>query len=275
MKDFDRKFGELLTDLPTSPAVYLFKDEYEEIIYVGKAKNIRRRLREYRNASQRKCHRKMRSIVKAASALYIQLQPSEQVALLTENRLIRIHKPRFNVDGTFHFLYPAIGIGAHENRLLACFTTNVTAWARLDLEFYGVFRSRVRTLEAYEALVSLLDMIGHQESRAQLPPHPRISGSRFVGIRRVERLVPSVKRFLCGYNNETGQPKPLEPLVAQLLEQRSARKAAPVVEAQLRVLADFECTDLKPLRHVLQTAGYDRHLVAQEERDALFIQYGA
>jgi len=46
MKRFDRKFGaDFLKGLPQTPAVYLFKDETGKVLYTGKAKNIRRRLR--------------------------------------------------------------------------------------------------------------------------------------------------------------------------------------------------------------------------------------
>ena len=45
LRRFDRKFGaDLLRELPERPAVYLFKDEAGEVLYAGKAKNIRRRL---------------------------------------------------------------------------------------------------------------------------------------------------------------------------------------------------------------------------------------
>ena len=75
MKTFDRKFGrDFLADLPTSPAVYLFKDERGETLYVGKAKNVRRRLAQYRNASRRKAHRKMRTLVREADALAVLVQ---------------------------------------------------------------------------------------------------------------------------------------------------------------------------------------------------------
>ena len=58
-KAFDRKFGAaLLRELPAAPAVYLFKDRDGTVLYAGKARNIRRRLASYRNATRRKAHRK-------------------------------------------------------------------------------------------------------------------------------------------------------------------------------------------------------------------------
>ena len=110
LKRFDRKFGaDLVRELPAGPAVYLFKDGEGRVLYAGKAKNIRRRLQSYRNASRRKVHRKMRALVSEASTLEVRLQPSERAALLLENELIRAFRPRYNVDGAYTFLYPAIG----------------------------------------------------------------------------------------------------------------------------------------------------------------------
>ena len=65
VRRFDRKFGkDFLGNLPAAPGVYLFRDEREEVLYVGKAKDIRRRLSAYRNATRRKPHRKMRTLVR-------------------------------------------------------------------------------------------------------------------------------------------------------------------------------------------------------------------
>ena len=73
---FDRKFGAgLVRELPAEPAVYLFKDEDGNVLYAGKAKNVRRRMQGYRNAGRRKAQRKMVRLVRAASALEIRVQP--------------------------------------------------------------------------------------------------------------------------------------------------------------------------------------------------------
>ena len=268
MKEFDRKFGvHFLSGLPTSPGVYLFKDEQGEILYAGKAKNIRRRLSAYRNATQRKVHRKMKMIVRESSTIDIQLQPSEHTALLVENQLIRAHRPPFNIDGAYHFLYPAIGLATDQNRLLLCFTTDIAPWASLSLDFYGVFRSRLRTLGAFESLTALLSMVGHLDKKSSLPPHPQIRGSRFVGIRRVQQLAPNLKKLLGGQSDVP------PPLIERLLAHRSARKDATTVEAHLRILSSFAHQDLIPLHTALQGSGRNGHFIDQEERDALFVTH--
>ena len=268
MKEFDRKFGtSFLSALPTSPGVYLFKDGQGEILYAGKAKNIRRRLGAYRNATNRKIHRKMKMIVQESSTIDIQLQPSEHIALLVENQLIRTHRPPFNVDGAYHFLYPAIGLASDGNRLILCFTTDLAPWTPLCLDFFGVFRSRLRALGAFESLTTLLSIVGHRDKKTNLPPHPDIRGSRIVGIRRVQQLAPNLRKLLAGQSD-------IPPaLIELLLGHRSARKDAAVVEAHLRALSSFAHQDLMPLHVALQDSGRYGHFISQEERDALFVTH--
>lgn len=267
MKRFDRKFGpDLLRELPTEPAVYLFKDESGEVLYAGKAKNIRRRLAGYRNATRRKAHRKMRALVREASSLEVRLQPSEHAALLVENELIRTLRPPYNVDGAFDFLYPVIGAGARGDQTLLCFTTRPDAW-RVELRWYGAFRSRWRARDAFEALSDLLVRVGHAEPRSRLPKGPRLRGSRLVAFRRLPApLVASLHPFLAGESSGA-----LEELAVALLERADAREEAAQVQRDLRRLDAFYASDLAPLRDALSAAGRAGTFVPQGERDALFI----
>jgi excinuclease ABC subunit C len=175
---FDEKFGpDLLVDLSTGPGVYLFKNAAGVVIYVGKAKNLRRRLQSYRNSSRKKAHRKMVRLVKAAHSVSFELVTSEQDALLRENALIQELKPKFNVDGAFSFLYPALGVTTTERHTLLCMTTAPEQFRALELGWFGTFRSRPRVKLAFEALVELLSMIGHREKKNALPEHPRLPGA--------------------------------------------------------------------------------------------------
>ena len=268
MRQFDRKFGErFIEESPMAPAVYLFKDGHGSVLYVGKAGNIRRRLQQYRNASRRKVHRKMRMLVREASALEVIPRESEREALLLENELIRKHRPPYNEDGTWDFLYPAIGLGGTEKQVLLCFTTHVDAWEDLDLRWYGVFKSRRRALAAFDALVYLLGLIGHIEPVRHLPSHERIRGSRLTGFRQLSpEVVASLDRFLAGAG-----PKALVPLTHGLLEKPAARHDASEVQRNIRMLAHFHKRDLAPLRAAISHGGRQGFYVSQEERDALFI----
>jgi predicted GIY-YIG superfamily endonuclease len=269
VRRFDRKFGAgLLRDLPEAPAVYVFKDEAGAVLYAGKARNIRRRLQRYRTASRRKAHRKMRTLVREASSLEVRLQPSERDALLLENELIRTLRPRYNVDGAFHFLYPLVGTGRNGDQALLCFTTRPEVFDGLGLRWAGAFRSRLRTREAFDALTQLLVRLGHPEPRTRLPAAPRIRGSRLVAIRRLPpELVPATRRFW------TGESDSLVPLLFEhLLESRHARRDATAVQKWLQQLASFYRADITKLRLALRAAGHHGDFVPQAERDALFLR---
>lgn len=270
MKRFDRKFGaDFIADLPLAPAVYLFRDEDDVVVYVGKAKNVRKRLSSYRNATRRKAHAKMRAIVRAAASLEVRLQETEEDALALENELIRSHEPRFNVDGKYAFLYPSIGIVRRDAHTLVAFTTDTDAWSKTPLRWYGCFRSRPRTLEAYDALVALLALLGHEEKRAHLGELPKVRGSRTVGLRRLDpELLADLETFLAGTS-----PLGLRRLAMALLEKPRARRESGWVQEQIDVLEAFYETDLAPLHRALRAGGREGTFVPQDERDLLFIRH--
>lgn len=269
MKRFDRKFGDdFLGELPQSPGVYLFKDEQGTVVYVGKSKNLRKRLSAYRNPSRRKADRKVRRIVRDAHSIEIRLQTSEADALLVENQLIRELRPRHNVEGAFDFLYPSIGIGRDADRLVLCCTTEPEAFASLDLIWHGTFRPRTRAMEAFDALQTLLCQIGHPDPRGSLPEAPRRKGSRVLAIRRIPpEIQPQLDRFLDGLDDAL-----LAALSFQLLESREARRSAADIQTALHTLLDFYEADVTALKRAREETGYAHAFVPRSERDSLFIR---
>lgn len=267
MKSFDRKFGsDLIDSLPRAPGVYLFSDAQSKVLYVGKAKNIRRRLADYRNASRRKVHRKMRRLVREATQLEVRLQTSEQAALSLENELIQTLRPPHNIEGAYTFLYPAIGLTSTNEHTLLCFTTRSDAWEAFDFRWFGVFRSRRRAKDAFDTLVELLARLGHLERVGALGA-PSIRGSRIVGFRQLApNVVTAVEVFL------SGSPGAGLAVVSHaLLDKPRARREAADVEAQLRSLAAFHRSDLVRLHDALRAVGRAGTFVSQQQRDPLFI----
>jgi len=87
---------EKIRTLPTQPGVYLYKNAEGEVIYVGKAKNLRSRVRSYLlEASQ--ANAKTGSLMREAIDLEYILVANEHEALALENNLIKQRKPRFNI----------------------------------------------------------------------------------------------------------------------------------------------------------------------------------
>ena len=265
---FDAKFGAaLIEELPTGPGVYVFRDDQRGVLYAGKAKNLRRRLQRYRNASRRRAHRKMHRLLREALSLEVRALGSEREALLEENALIRQLRPPYNVDGAFAFLYPAIGFGYRDGHTLLCFTTRPADYGALELQWFGTFRSRPRAKEAFDALIELLALVGHQSKRTQLPAHPSIRGSRLVGLRQLPRALGDLVAAYIG-----GDDRALLPALAlALLAKPRARRHAAYVEECLRWLDRFYETDTRRLRRVLDQLGRPAAFVPQDERDALFI----
>jgi excinuclease ABC subunit C len=98
---------EKAAQLPTAPGVYLYKDGGGRILYIGKAKNLRSRVRSYFNEDRLTDTRTGTLIAEAVSIDYI-LVDNEKEALALENNLIKQHKPRFNVllrdDKTYPYI---------------------------------------------------------------------------------------------------------------------------------------------------------------------------
>ena len=87
---------EKIRTLPTQPGVYLYKNVEGEVIYVGKAKNLRSRVRSYLlEASQ--ANAKTGSLMREAVDIDYILVANEHEALALENNLIKQRKPRFNI----------------------------------------------------------------------------------------------------------------------------------------------------------------------------------
>jgi excinuclease ABC subunit C len=266
---FDQKFGEgLLASIGTGPGVYRYANAKGVVIYVGKANNLRRRLAAYRNAGLKKTQRKMRRIVKAAASLSYEHVATEEAALLLENALILELKPALNIDGAYTFLYPAIGVGRTEKQSLLCFTTQPEEYAAHGLAWYGTFRSRPRAKLAFDALVELLGLIGHQEKRTALPTHVTRRGSRFIGLRQLPpELAESLPAFFAGEDHAF-----LGALARALLSKPRARREASEVQEKLSALKYFFDRDAVRLRDALKNLGRPGTFVSGTERDAFFIR---
>ena len=88
--------SEKIRTLPTQPGVYLYKNAEGEVIYVGKANNLRSRVRSYLlEASQ--ANAKTGSLMREAVDIEYILVANEHEALALENNLIKQRKPRFNI----------------------------------------------------------------------------------------------------------------------------------------------------------------------------------
>ena len=98
---------EKVSQLPISPGVYLYKDGAGKVLYVGKAKNLRSRVRSYFNEDSL-AHPKTGTLIEVAQDIEIIIVDNEKEALALENNLIKQWKPRFNIllrdDKTYPYI---------------------------------------------------------------------------------------------------------------------------------------------------------------------------
>ncbi len=92
------KVKQKLRELPDGPGCYLMRDRRGRIIYVGKAASLRKRVQSYfRDATLKSGSAKLRGMVRSVADIETIVVRNEAEAILTEGRLIKEYKPRYNV----------------------------------------------------------------------------------------------------------------------------------------------------------------------------------
>jgi predicted GIY-YIG superfamily endonuclease len=87
--------------LPELPGVYLMRDAADVVLYVGKAKNLRKRLTSYRVANPDRMPRRHLRMLRAVARIELELCADESAAWRRESELLRSLRPRFNRAGTW------------------------------------------------------------------------------------------------------------------------------------------------------------------------------
>lgn len=156
----------IVLNLPEMPGCYQYLDSSGAIIYVGKAKNLKRRVSSYFNKEQIS-GKTRRLIEKIADIRYIVVK-TEEDALLLENSLIKKHKPRYNVLLKDDKTYPSIAV-TRESYPRIFKTRQRTAGAK----FYGPY-SHVPTMQALLQLCR--DLYKPRSCRLALSPESIAAG---------------------------------------------------------------------------------------------------
>ena len=111
MSDIRDRRAEVLTDLPTGPGVYQMFSGEHEVLYVGKARNLKKRVTSY---FRRSGHApKTEALMQQVQDIEVTLTHTEGEALLLENNLIKSQLPRFNVMLRDDKGYPYIFLSDH------------------------------------------------------------------------------------------------------------------------------------------------------------------
>ena len=151
MTDQSQAIGSRLNSVPAESGVYIFKDASAQILYVGKAANLRNRVRSY-FGSRFGLTPKIRRMVEHAADFEFFITYSESEALILENTLIKRHRPPYNTRLRDDKTYPYIKIDLKEEFPLVSFTRRVQ---EDGAHYFGPFASAYsvrRTLDLLKKL---------------------------------------------------------------------------------------------------------------------------
>lgn len=165
----------IVLNLPTGPGIYQYLNKEGTIIYVGKAKNLKRRVYSYFSKEHQSA--KTRILVsKIADIRYIVVN-TEEDALLLENNLIKKYKPRYNVLLKDDKSYPSICVT--NEYFPRVFKTRKIV--RNGSTYYGPY-SHVPSMMAVLELIKKLYPAAHVQSCSYSGKHPKRQVQRLLGV---------------------------------------------------------------------------------------------
>ncbi len=193
------KVQQKLINLPDSPGVYLMRNEKGKVIYVGKAKILRNRVRSYFNRSAQH-DSKTRTLVSLIRDITWWVTQSELEALVLENELIKRYKPRFNIRLKDDRQYPYIKVNWQDDfpKIEVVRKMNKRDGAR----YFGPYSSSsacYRTLDALRRVFPYLDCereIDGNDSRPCLYYHIKLCGGPCIGAQNREQYRASVQGLM-------------------------------------------------------------------------------
>lgn len=201
---------ELLSQMPNSPGIYRFLDESGKILYVGKAKNLKRRTSSYFNKKHDSARLNM--LVRRIKNIEVTLVSSEQEALLLENSMIKKFQPKYNVQLKDDKTYPFICI-KNERFPRVFLTRQYIADGSLYLGPYTSVRSARTILEMLRNIFQLRtcnldlqeDKIHANKFKVCLEYHIKNCAGPCEGLQSEEEYnesIDQIKKILRGQSNQ-------------------------------------------------------------------------
>ena len=179
-----------IKSLPSTPGVYQYYDREKNILYVGKAKNLKKRVASYFTKNHENA--KTRILVKKIASIKHIVVTSETDALLLENNLIKKYQPRYNIMLKDDKTYPWICI--KKERFPRIFMTRKVL--KDGSEYYGPY-TNVRTIHA---LFYLIDEIYSVRTYKYDIGKTKSNYSNYLGS--LEHQIKSKKKWLRGVQTE-------------------------------------------------------------------------
>lgn len=260
--------AEKLDKLPQKPGVYMMKDAAGRIIYVGKAKVLRNRVRQYFQSSANHSVKTAVMVSKICDLDYI-ICDSEMEALVLESNLIKENKPRYNILLKDDKHYPYIKITMNEEYPRMLFVRRIE---NDGARYFGPYPSGYSIKETMELLknIFLLPHCSRQFPRDLKKDRPCLyfSMGRCSGIcqgnvppAEYKKIFKSIVRFLEGKDEE---------VVAQLEEEML--EASRNLEFERAALLRDRAASVKRLgeqQKVITDSGGDVDVIAAAAEDSL------
>ena len=141
----EERIAQQRRDLPDSPGVYLFYDEEGELLYVGKARSIRKRVASHFSGGETR-------LTSRVERFDVLVTANEAEALLAEQSFIKRHRPRFNIRLRDDKSYPYVAVSLDEDYPRVYFTREKHRSGRA---YFGPFSSAKRVRETLDLLGKL------------------------------------------------------------------------------------------------------------------------
>ena len=139
-------------ELPDAPGVYLFSGEDGSVLYVGKAKSLKKRVGSYARGD-RALDRKTTDLVLRVASVDTMLAQSETEALFLEQNLIKRHRPTFNIRLRDDKSYPYIAVTVGDRFPRVLFTRERH---RKGVRYFGPYASASKVRETLDVLNRVL-----------------------------------------------------------------------------------------------------------------------
>jgi len=259
-----------LKQLPTKPGVYQFFNTDEKIIYIGKAKNLRNRVRSYFQ-SKKYQQAKTISLVRNITDLEWIVVRNEVEALMTEANLIKTHRPKYNIDLKDDKTYPFIRI-TKEPYPQVLLTRKIV---KDGSKYYGPFTDVGRLRMTLKALYKVFPIrscsfyldekvIAEKKVKLCLDYHIKKCEGPCEGLVSQENygeMVNRVEGFMKGKTKET------ETYISQLMKEASKNQQyeeAAIYRDQLSAIKSF-----KEKQSQVATDFEERDVIALAREDSL------
>src|SRR4029077_15756269 len=197
---------EKLGNLPSRPGVYLMRDDRGKVIYVGKAKDLRARVRAYFNNPDERSQ--IQFLVRRVANVETLVTRNEKEALILENNLIKQYKPRYNIRLKDDKSYVSVKVTVDEEWPRVLVTRKIL---RDKSRYFGPFHSAWAVRESLDAIRKVFplrtcsDTVFRNRSRPCLEYQiKRCPGPCCLAVDRDEyaRSLKNAMLFLEGKNDE-------------------------------------------------------------------------